>query len=740
MAITTLENTKWTFKNTLPFASYAGTYNIIFSNDGKSCTRLEITSDKILYHYNGGTLIAYQDNSWTNEKRKTIYIADGADVANSTLITFITNCATQQALPTYAIYDRNNVVKLANAIRAKTGTTALLNHTKMIDVVNNINLQKEELEVTYNLDFTSGNMVDTAPTGKAFSKVTIVKPSQLIPSNILSPVEIAGVQGSIETYATPEALGKVYKFNISPTIPNTAKTYIYNFKSNGTQYTYLAMGNNIITYANSGGEDIVYDNGWTNEEYRTLCFEEVPQGELLTMLNSNAIRQNGELYFTENGETTLATQGKYLDGNLKVIVNVEQLDTSDATATSSDIRYTKSAYVNGVKVEGSIQDYVNETANLFSITANLTNVSATIPEYIEEGETLMLIITADSGYALPDSISVNGCTYTYNKGSGEISLSNASSDVVISVMGKKAYTWKCTINNLGSSSPSNVTFNNDGTMPTFEEVTFNGDVFIKIPTMYGKVNTVVSNQITSFTIANGKVDDSYLPFPVFVKEDGTSVMSYVLMGKYFNDSTSTVQSKQNTSGVSHYIETSRTRVQTRGAGYQLYDWMFRVLWIYLLICKIQTVNTNTSSGTGIDALGFDWQKGSTGHWVDGISQTNGVVAISYKPTKYVNNATPSTDGYVGIGYNISTSTDMNEISKLGYDVNNPFVNLPTAMIFSRNYDTYYCDQYLYASGSHPMDSYVGNYDGSSGAFYCSMRLSWTSDLNKTRLCYRPVDE
>ena len=457
MAITTLENTKWTFKNTLPFASYAGTYNIIFSNDGKSCTSLEVTSDKILYHYNGGTLIAYQDGNWTNEKRKTIYIADGTDVTNSTLIGFITNCATQQALPTYGIYNRNKVVELAKAFRAKTGTTALLNHTKMIDVINNINLQKEELEVTYNLDFTSGNMVNTAPTGKAFSKVTIVKPSTLIPSNILSPVEIAGIQGSIETYATPETLGKVYKFNISPTIPNTAKTYIHNFKSNGTQYTYLAMGNNIITYANSGGEDIVYNNGWTNEEYRTLCFEEVPQGELLTMLNSNAIRQNGELYFTENGETTLATQGKYLDGNLKVIVNVKQLDTSDANATSSDIRYTKSAYVNGTKVEGSIQDYANETANLFSITRNLTNVSAIIPQYIEESETIMLTITANSGYTLPDSISVSGCTYTYNKNSGEISLSGASGDVVIEVVGVEEATeetWVINENPNASTLPN----------------------------------------------------------------------------------------------------------------------------------------------------------------------------------------------------------------------------------------------------------------------------------------------
>lgn len=195
------------------------------------------------------------------------------------------------------------------------------------------------------------------------------------------------------------------------------------------------MGNNIITYANSGGEEIVYNNGWTNDEYRTVCFEEIPQGELLTMLNNNALRQNGELYFTTNGETILATQEKYLDGNLKVIVDVKQLDTSDANATANDIRYTKSAYVNGVKVEGQMQDYANEVANLYSITATLTNVSGNISEYIEEGETLTITLTANDGYALPDSVTVSGASYTWNKDNGELTLSNATSDVSIEVVG-----------------------------------------------------------------------------------------------------------------------------------------------------------------------------------------------------------------------------------------------------------------------------------------------------------------
>ena len=300
-----------------------------------------------------------------------------------------------------------------------------------------------------------------------------------------------------------------------------------------------------------------------------------------------------------------------------------------------------------------------------------------------------------------------------------------------------AYTWKCTISNLGSSSPSSVTFNHEGTMPTFEEVTFNGDVFIKIPTMYGKVNTVVSNQITSFTIANGKVDDSYLPFPVFVKEDGVSVMSYVLMGKYVNNSTSTIQSVVNTSPASLPIGNARTYARNRGTGYQLYDWMFQRLWQYLIIAKMNTIDTNNGSGFDTDSFGIYW--GKNGVMIDGICHNSGVLAVSYKPSKYVNSATASTNGYTGISYNLPT-TDYGEITKLGYDSNNPFVNYPSSMVKNSSYNTYYCDGYFYDSGSRPVFTYVDGASRELGAFIFYGNLySWTAK-SRFRLCYRPVDE
>lgn len=209
--------TKWKFFNTISYkVDYENTYNINFKSNNFDCTQLTFIkintgSVRIIYKFTGGTVIAYdsmREQVWADEAYKTITIYDGQDVGLAVLEVFLNANAEKLDFPNYAIYDRNNVVKLAEAFRNKLGTTELLNHTKMINLVNNLALQKQEVEKTYTLDFTNGNIVDTPTSGQVFNKVTIVKPSTLIPSNILAPVTIAGVQGSIETYATPESLGK----------------------------------------------------------------------------------------------------------------------------------------------------------------------------------------------------------------------------------------------------------------------------------------------------------------------------------------------------------------------------------------------------------------------------------------------------------------------------------------------------------------------------------------------------
>ena len=98
----------------------------------------------------------------------------------------------------------------------------------------------------------------------------------------------------------------------------------------------------------------------------------------------------------------------------------------------------------------------------------------------------------------------------------------------------------CTVSNLGSSSPSSVTFVKNGEFTKaglgIEDVTMGGDTFVKIPKMYRKVNTVTDNQITSFTIANTKVDNDYQLYSCFLDENGNE-LPYILVGKYWNTDT-----------------------------------------------------------------------------------------------------------------------------------------------------------------------------------------------------------
>ena len=74
----------------------------------------------------------------------------------------------------------------------------------------------------------------------------------------------------------------------------------------------------------------------------------------------------------------------------------------------------------------------NITANLTNITADTNNVTT-----IEEGTTATLKYTANTGYKLPDTITVTGATYTWDKTAGTVSISNPTADVNITVVGTK---------------------------------------------------------------------------------------------------------------------------------------------------------------------------------------------------------------------------------------------------------------------------------------------------------------
>lgn len=299
---------------------------------------------------------------------------------------------------------------------------------------------------------------------------------------------------------------------------------------------------------------------------------------------------------------------------------------------------------------------------------------------------------------------------------------------------------KCTVANLGSSSPSSVSFTKDSgftkTGLGIEDVTVAGDTFVKIPTMYRKINAISSNQITSFTIANGQLDNTYEPYSCFIDENN-NLLPYVLIGKYWNTTETGCVSTTEGSAAKVITSVGRGSATSRGTGYQMFDWQLYQVWRDLIICFKETVNTNSGSGIPYDEIGIYWD--ANDGWIDGVIGANGAWKTCAKPSKYasLSNTTDSIPSdYVSIGY--SQPTTDGEIQKLGYDSNNPFFNFPNAVISNNNYNTYYCDIYYVNPDNRPVFIRCGAPNASYGVFACDVSGNWSTLKMGVRLCYRPI--
>lgn len=390
-----------------------------------------------------------------------------------------------------------------------------------------------------------------------------------------------------------------------------------------------------------------------------------------------------------------------------------------------------------------IADNIKKDVTILGVTGNYEGSGGTLLDYtatfVVDSENYA-IMSVNSGTRIPAIGHPSKAGYTF-KGWG--ASAGATTFYTFPYLMQSDTTFyavyiqatECTVANLGSSSPSNVTFTVDSNFSfNFEEVTLNGNVFIKIPTMYRKIIATSNNQITRFAIANGKIDDSYVPYSCFVDPNG-NVLDYILIGKYMSSDAGTMNSV-NATYVTKTLATARSQAQALGTGYQLYDWQMHKLFQDLTICYLQSVNTNSGSGFNT-MLGIAHQKND--FLCDGIIKgTTDYWWVCYDPTKYVSLSSTSSGiptDYVATSYIAPTTTG--EISKLGYDANNPFVNMPTTTVNNSYYNTYYCDLYNCKTDSHPVLCNVGYAAAVYGVFSCDLYPGW-SDSSGVRLCYRPL--
>ena len=318
----------------------------------------------------------------------------------------------------------------------------------------------------------------------------------------------------------------------------------------------------------------------------------------------------------------------------------------------------------------------------------------------------------------------NKLLYYYGDGSQGLTYSDIS-------------VWKATVTNLGAENPNDVVFDvpDDTVEKPWSEVTFNGDTFIRFNKMYRKILTITDNQITSFSISNKKLDDSYEPYPCFIDESGNE-LDYILVGKYASKSKDTCNSIATGSIEWNTMANGREKARARGAGYQIMDWRIYKLWQDLVICAYKKINITGDSDIIIDALGLDWDCGPQN--IDGCCNNDTVWIYSNTPSKYIDSPTISSDGYAAIsGYSAPTTGDITK--KLGYDSTQPFFNYPSEAIehvVGESTDIYYCSMYNEPDQGNNFLWTVFGMTKSTNAFSLAAESTWSVG-NSVRLCYRP---
>lgn len=85
----------------------------------------------------------------------------------------------------------------------------------------------------------------------------------------------------------------------------------------------------------------------------------------------------------------------------------------------------------------TINEPIDVSNTIYKIVNDLTNCTATGAVNIAANTTASIVITADVNYSLPDSIVVSGSSYTWDKSTGTITLSNPTDNIIITVVAVK---------------------------------------------------------------------------------------------------------------------------------------------------------------------------------------------------------------------------------------------------------------------------------------------------------------
>ena len=271
---------------------------------------------------------------------------------------------------------------------------------------------------------------------------------------------------SVAWYIAAAAVGtKIYLFGgsdnsalntiqVFDTTNNTIQTLSTTLPTASSNIAAAAVGTKIYLFGGSGRLNTINLFDTTNNTIQTLSTT-LPQGE-------HSI-----------GTAAVGTKIYLFGGSGSNYLNTINLFTVDIPLSSNDIIVTQEYYSRTFKVlkaptevevackyvykgdqnlakfiDAYLYDGVNwvnvntgaTVAISRTITPTLTNVTAASGNAttIATGETKVLTYTANSGYTLPDSVTVTGATGVWNKDAGTLTLSNPTGNVTFTIAGVEA--------------------------------------------------------------------------------------------------------------------------------------------------------------------------------------------------------------------------------------------------------------------------------------------------------------
>lgn len=163
----------------------------------------------------------------------------------------------------------------------------------------------------------------------------------------------------------------------------------------------------------------------------------------------------------------------------------------------------------------------------YSITKNISNGTAAGATSIAKNGTASVTITANSGYAIPTSITVTGASYNYNNTTGVVTLTNPTNNIVITANCVQVVTYSIT-GNITNGTKTGATSIIEGRTASITIIPNNGYI---LPS-----NITVTNATHTYNDTTGVVNLSEPTGDVTVSATCVEVPSYSITTNVTNGS------------------------------------------------------------------------------------------------------------------------------------------------------------------------------------------------------------